>query len=297
MSSDPSAGQRFGNGVEAALINNGTYEVYTRQQLTMKHILDEADMAASGIVRADVAQRIGNLTAVQALVCGVFNRCSTDTQQETRMKSVARWGANAKGKPAIVGWDQVPYTWIRHSATVDCNAVIVDTATGKQWAAFSQPVTRFSEGSPPAYTPAQVLQATEDTAIQAIIETIAMTRKQVRLTGDALRVASDFYDQKWDYTRVVSPSHKKFLAVVALPPEAARNRFRLTIVPKEGREELAQQEFDWPPGIATKGYEFAIDTLVEKRGLGQFKLKLYSGPEPVAWADFTIVEDSKQGVR
>ena len=286
----PGVAERFSNRLEGALINNRTYEVYTRQQLTMQRILEEADMAAAGIVQQDVAQRIGNLAAVQALVCGVYNQRGTNTQQETRVQQVARWGTNAKGKPVIVGWDQQPYVWIRHSAVVECNVVVIDTGTGRQWVAFNQPVARYSEGSPPRLSPAQVLQVTEDAAVQAILETIAMTRKQVRLRGSPLRLATDFYDQKWTWATKVTPADEKFFAVVSLPPEAARNTFKITIVPKEGREILAEQDFEWPAGVAQKGFEFSVGHIVEKGGFGKFKAKLYSGPEPIAWVDFTIAE-------
>jgi hypothetical protein len=210
------------------------------------------------------------------------------------MRQVARWGTNAKGKLTIVGYDQQPYIWTRHSAVVDCKVDLIDTGTGKQWIAFNQPITRYCEGSPPQYGPAQVLQMTEDAVVQAILETVAWTRKTIRLTGTPLKVARDFYDQKFEWARKVSPRDKEFLAVVSLPAEAAGNSFKLTVVQKEGREVLAEREFKWDRGNGTQGYKFPIDPLVQKAGFGAFKAKLYSGPEPIAWVNFTIAADPKE---
>lgn len=282
------AGERISDRVSAELTNNRTYEVYTRQHL--HGILAEQDLASAGIIDADKAKEIGRLKSVQALICGTLDRYGASSRSETRFNTVPVFGQDANGQVVITGFRQVPYTWVHNEAVVECSVVVIDTATGQQIAAIHEPSSLYSEGSPPKYGGADLLRAAEEDQVRRIVQAIAVTRTQIRLKGDVLKTATSLYDQQWDWQRRIVPGDEKFYVVVTLPPEADRNNFRITIVPKDGREVLGEQEFVWSKADATRGFEFPIAPIVEKHAFGEYRAKLYSGPEPVAWYDFRIVE-------
>jgi len=282
-------GDTIGDKVSTLLTNNGTYEVYTRAHLA--DILEEQDASAAGIIEGDLAKKIGRLKSVQALVCGVCNRYETATRNETRYNRVPIWGTDADGDTVITGWRKVPYQWTRHDAFVECQVVVVDTVTGRQIAAVHDPSNIRATGSPPKYGPADTLRAAEDDQVARVVRAIAVTRTRIKLKGTVLKTASGLYDQEWEWQKKFLPDDDKLYLVVKLPPEADRNNFRLTIVPKNGREVLAEEAFTWSKQHERFGYAFAVQPIFERGGLGEYRAKLYSGPEPIARYDFRIVEE------
>jgi hypothetical protein len=281
-------GERISDKVSAILTNNRTYEVYTRTHL--KDIDKELKMAESGIIDAEAAKRIGRLKSVQALVCGVCNRCETTTRNETRYNHVPVWGTNAQGQQVIVNWRNVPYQWTRYDSFVECHVVVIDTATGRQITAVNRPSTFWAAGSPPKYTAADTLRLAEQDQVNRLVSELAVVRTPIRLEDDVMQTASSLYDNKWDFQRRIVPADEKFFVVVKLPPQADRNNFRITIVPKGERDVMAEQAFVWSKKNSSRGYSFKVKSIVEKRGFGDYQAKLYSGPEPIAWYDFTIAE-------
>jgi hypothetical protein len=285
---DPAAGTRISERLETALIQNRTYEVFTRAHL--KEVLTEQDLAASGIVAADAAQRIGKLGSVQAIICGACDQYGSGTRQEMRTMQVPVWGTNAKGYPVITGYTNQQYLWTRNEAAVQCNVVVIDTVTGRQIAGVNELSHIYSEGSPPSASEWQTRQIAEQNQILRILRAVAVIRTQVKLKGTVLRVATGQYDGKWDWQDRIIPSDGKLVAVVNLPPDAGRNSFKLTIVPKDQRDVMAEQEFVWPEGSGENSYSFDVQPIVDKRGYGAYDVKLYSGPEPCAWYTFQIAK-------
>lgn len=280
-------GARISDKVSAILTNNGTYKVYTRQHLA--DVLKEKDLAAAGVIDSQVAKRIGKLTSVQAIVCGRCNRAETVTRRETRYNRVAVWGTNARGQRVITRWKQVPYKWWRHDGHVECQVHVIDCATGRQIAAVHSPSTFWASGSPPKYTAPDVLRFAEEDQVKRIVNSIAITRTQIKLDGDVLKTAASLYDNEWDWQRRFVPGDGHLYIVVHLPGTADRNNFKLTIVPKDERETLAEKSFRWSKKNRTFGHKFAIKPIVDKRGPGRYQAKLYSGTEPIAWYDFEII--------
>jgi hypothetical protein len=86
------------------------------------------------------------------------------------------------------------------------------------------------------------------------------------------------------------------LVVVSLPPSADRNRFRITIVRKDARQDLASTEFVWSNSQVTgtgksaaRSFEFSPRDIAAKGGgAGDYVVKFYSGPEPVMLREFKI---------
>jgi hypothetical protein len=281
-------GQTVCDKLSTSLTNNATYEVYTRQHLA--DVVKEQDAVLAGILSADTAMKIGRLKAVQALVCGDCYRYETATKTETRYNTLPVFGKNSKGKTVITGWKKVPYVWTRHDAYLDCNVVVIDTGTGRQIAAVNEPTHLWAAGSPPKYDAGQLARMALDDQVNRITRALAVTRTRIKLKGKVLRTAVDFYDQEWEWEKKITPADGKFFVVVSLPPEADRNRFKITIVPEEGREVMAEQAFTWTKQYSRFGYQFAVEPIVEKGGLGKYRAKLYSGSEPIARYSFEIVD-------
>ncbi len=282
------AAERISDRISAELTNNATYEVYTRSHL--RDILAEHDAIAAGIIDADLARTIGRVKAVQALVCGVLNRYDANTRHETRSIPVPTWGRDVRGNQVITGWEHIPYEWYRHDVTVDCQVVVLDAVTGRQIAAVSQPISLSDEGTPPKHSAEQLLQAAEAQLVRQVVESVAVTRREIKVPKDAVRIACDFYDQEWDWRDKFTPDMDTVHVVVRLPAEADRNTFRITIVPKEGREVLAEADFTWSKEHGRESYRFSVKDLLDKNGYGDYQAKLYSGPTPIAWRNFRIVE-------
>ncbi len=284
-SADFAAGERISGRVSAILTNNGTYEVYTRQNLG--DVLAEKDMQDAGIIEGDAAIQIGRLKAVQALICGVCDRFDVQSRQEIRYNTVPQYGQDIYGNVVITGWVNVPYQWERHDAYVECRIVVVDTETGRQIAAVAEPAHFWAEGSPPKLAAMDVLRRTEEAQIAHIVQSIAVTRTQIKLKGKVLRTAAGLYDNKWDWKDKFTTDDSNITLVVTLPTEADRNNFRLTIVRKGSRENLFEHAFTWNKQNAGEGFPVDMAAIVGG-GPGQFEAKLYSGPEPIAWYTFTI---------
>ncbi len=284
---DRSAGPRISDKVSAILTNNRTYEVYTRQNLA--DLLAEKDLADAGIIDADTAMEIGRLKSVQALICGVCNRYEAVSRTEQRVHNVPIWGQDERGRQVIVGFRPVPYTWLRYDAFVECQVVVIDTQTGLQIAAVHDPTTAWAEGSPPGVAMADLLRRAEEDQVARIVQAIAVVRKEIKLRGDVLRTAAGRYDQKWDWQKKFTSEQKEFFVVVRLPPEADRNHFRIALVRKGQREDLAEQAFVWDKQHERFGYGFETAALVERGGFGDYEAKLYSGPEPIARYGFSLV--------
>ncbi len=282
------AGRRISDQVATALTKNRTYEVYTRTHLA--DILAERDLADAGIIDAEVAMQIGQAKSVQALVCGSCDHYEVVTHNETRFQPVPVWGRNPQGQPVIVRWKQEPYTWTVHEAVVKCNVVVIDALTGRHIWAANEPSSVSVSGSPPKGNPRDLLAAAENDQIARIIRALAITRTEVKLKGDVLRTAADFYDARWQWQDRFLPMDEQIIVAVKLPPEADRNNFRITIVPKESRGILAEQSFVWSKAHDRRGFPFAVKDIFEKAGLGEYKAKLYSGPEPIATRSFQIVQ-------
>ena len=284
----PGVGRQISDEVATLLTKNGTYEVYTRTHLA--DMLAERDLADAGIIDAEEAMQIGEAKSVQALVCGVCTRCEVVSRDETRYTPVPIWGRDERGKQVITGFDQKPYTWTRHDAFVDCNVVIIDAKTGRHIGAVNDPTNINVSGSPPKKSPPELLAMAQADQAARVARGIAVTRTEIKLKGDVLRTAVDFYDGKWEWKDRFAPTADKINLVVKLPVEADRNNFKLTIVPKDSRDVVAEQDFVWSKQDDRKGFPFEVKRIIEKFGVGEYKAKLYSGPEPIATRNFRISE-------
>jgi hypothetical protein len=77
--------------------------------------------------------------------------------------------------------------------------------------------------------------------------------------------------------------------VVELPAECDKNDFKITIVRKDQREDLAVQKVRWSRQNKSFGYEFNPSEIAAAGGgVGEYEIKFYSGPDPVIRKKFKI---------
>ena len=279
-----SAGQIIADKLAAAMMANGSYTVYSRNDL--RALTDEADLQLAlgdGTATPTDFQR---LTRVQAILTGSVNVYAGTTNSQRRREPV--YGYTNNGKRYIQGYRD--FVWTVNEANVSVTASLIRVRDGQTLYATPQAATarRHLEGSPPSKDCFALANEATTDVVQQLLEQFAPVRKEVRISPDAIKTASELYDNAWTYTDRFSRDTEKMYAVVTLPPICERNKFRLTVVRKDQREDLASQEFVWDCQYKSFGYVFSPREIAAKAGPGEYELKLYSGPEPVAKRAFRI---------
>jgi hypothetical protein len=292
QSQDQNAGDivsdRLANGISAT----ETYKVYNRNDL--KALMDEKDLQLvlcdDTAQAADAFKRIGK---VQALLTGTVTTFSTTTRSEPRQEPI--YGYTRNGGMYIAGYRN--YVFTRNEATVSVTANLIRVSDGTTIYAMATPAecTWYAEGSPPGLDPHGCLASATDKAIAKLVEEFSVVQKEVKLPIDkCCRLASDYYDGKWEYTDSFSLAKPKMFAVIMLPANCDRNSFRLTVVRKDQRTDLAEVQFTWDRKDSEqkgKGFELNARDIAEKGGgPGDYTLKFYSGPEPIITRNFHISE-------
>jgi len=281
------AGDIISDKVASGLMANGTYKVFNRNDL--KTLLDEQDLQiALGSDQAAAAGQLQKLENVQAILIGTVTTYSATSDSQPKQDPV--YAYDAKGNPYIAGYRT--YVWTRNEGNVSVTANLVRTRDGTTIAATAEPAwARFwAEGSPAQKDAHACLADAASSAAQQLVETFAPVRKQVKISeGQALRTASELYDNEWTFTDQFPATADKMYVVVELPPTCDRNSFRLTVVRKDQREDLAAQDIRWSKENKSFGYLFNPSEIAAKGGgPGDYEIKFYSGPEPVLRRKFRI---------
>ena len=182
-------------------------------------------------------------------------------------------------------------------AAVQCVVHVLDTGSGQIVASVPVSLTGSNKSfefmfqkSGPA-----ILNKLEARAVERILKEIAVTRSPLKLPANPVRVATGRYDGQWEWQKKLSSDQATFSVVVCLPVESARNHFKVSIVPRESREVLAEEQFVWPDGANEHALTFDLRSLVEKHGSGPLTAKLYSGEAPIATCDFALLESGSRG--
>jgi hypothetical protein len=281
------AGDILGDKVASALMANGTYTVFNRNDL--KTVLDEQDITlALGGDPAAIAAKLRNPQDVQAILTGTVTTYSTTSNSQNRQDPV--YAVNAQGNSYVAGYRTYVYT--RNEGNVSVTAHLIRLKDGTTIAATPESAWSrvWAEGSPPGKDPHACLAEAATSVVEQLVETFAPVRKQVSLNpSKALRMASELYDNRWTFTDTFKASDKKMYVVVELPPACDRNSFKLSIVRKDQREDLAVQEIRWSKEHKSFGYLFDPSQIASKGGgAGNYEVKFYSGPEPVLQREFRI---------
>jgi hypothetical protein len=280
------------------LTGNGAFTVLSRSEL--KDVFKEQDL--SKLVDAaseDQALPEGKIEIAQALVAAKITDYKLIADKEERSRPVYQTDRRGRvlldrgGRPIVAGEEVV--TIYRHGAEVEGSVRVIDAATGKILLSHSArvaPKPRTGYNRPPRETPEELAgDAMQELAVE-FYKQVAPTRTKVKLKGDMLIVATEYYDGRYSDTKSLPTSCADFLLVVRdLPPECDRNQFRVTITEEEGRVNLFEQEFVWSGSAGAEGvcYKVPLEALT-KTGGDRFVAKLYSGgdPEPILTRGFKL---------
>jgi len=279
------------------LAQNGTFTVLSRSEL--EAVMKEQDLSRL----ADAADEStlmpeGKIEIAQALVAAKITdyRLIAERAEET----VPIFAVDRRGRLVQVGEETVPV--FRHGAVVEASVRVVDAATGTilmSHTARVAPKPLSSRGQPPRVRPEQIAtQAAGDLAAEFYKE-IAPTRIRVKLKGDMLIVATEFFDGQYDKPKSLPRDRADFLLVVRNLPEAAEgNRFKAAVSAKDGRQNLWESdEFVWTAAAGPQGTALTVPTApLLGSGAPEFTAKLYSvgNPRPVLERDFKFEKPGKE---
>jgi len=296
----PAAGV-LADRLTSQLAQNGGFTVLSRAE--MKEVFAEQDLSRlADAVDEGTALPEGKIKIAQAIVAAKITdyKLIADRQQQT----IPRYAVDRRGYPLrdragrriIVGEDTMSV--YRHGAEVEASVRVIDAATGKillSHTARVAPKPRTSYNQPPSKTPEDMADlAVQELAVE-FYKAIAPTRIRVKLKGDMLAIATDYYDGRYETVKKLSRSLAEFLLVVRdLPESCERNQFRVAIAAQEGRENLFEQEFIWSGSSGPEGISFHVplETLT-KAGVEKFVAKVYSGrdPQPILTRNFSLAAE------
>ena len=279
-------GEIISDKVAAGLMANGTYRVFNRGDL--KTLMDESDLAiAFGADSAAATEKLKMLTQVQAVLVGTVATYAATTNSQPRQDPI--YAYDRYGNSYISGYRS--YVWTRNEANVSVTAVLIRVSDGTTIYATPEPswARVWAEGSPPEKDPHACAAEAASIVGAQLVETFAPVRKEIKVDpAKALQMATELYDNKWTFSDDFKGSDQKMFVVVSLPASCDRNHFRLAIIRKGQREDLASQDIKWDRQYGSFGYQFSPKDVFQKGGPGDYEVKFYSGPEPVMRRTFRI---------
>ena len=281
------AGNVIADKLAAALMANGAYKVFNRNDLSA--LMDQQDLKiALGGDTSAAADKFKQHTNVQAILIGTVTTFSATSKTQRRRDP--QYLYDKRGRKRLVGYRTYDYT--RNEANVSVTAVLIRVSDGTTIHSTPRPASKQipSEGESPAMDPYACAAVAADWVVYQLVADFAPVRRQISLdSGKALRTATELYDGKWTYSDKFSATDEEMFVVVALPASCDRNRFRITIVRKGERVDLAFMDIVWTSKYTGFGYPFNPREIAEKGGgPGEYEVKFYSGPEPVLRRTFKI---------
>lgn len=274
--------------LEALLSGSGAFEVLTRTRL--REVFAEQDLSKlADDIDAGTALPAGQIRVAQAVVSVRLTDFRLVRERTPEVRPVfARDPRGAPlldrfGRPIVVG-ERREWVYV-HGCEAEASVRVIDAATSQ--ILLSQTVrapsqAQRSRNNPPRETPEDMAAAAMRNIAAAIYRRIAPTRVEVKFKSDMLLVASEYFDGRYRETRRIAPtSDEVIIAVVGLPRVCDGNRFRVAVSAAGGRENLAEQEFLWGPGVPPEGVQLRMPTeLLTRSGATQFVAKLYSVGDP-----------------
>ena len=253
-------------------------------QRDLQLALDKSDSDLAGQFRKVAA------ADVDAVLVGTVTTYSASTRNERRR--VPRNIYNSSGR--VVGVTYRTYVHTRNEAVVTAAAALIRVRDGSIiYSTSSPPPTwqQWAQGSPPKMSKDTCLTVARNNVVAQLVSHFAVTRRQIKIkSGKDFRTASELYDNKWTWAKKFSPDSEKAFIVLSLPPVCDRNRFRITIVRQDQREDLFSGELVWSRNWGPRGFQFSPGQVARKGGgPGKYVAKLYSGPEPVLLYEFDII--------
>jgi hypothetical protein len=293
-SADPRVGEQFADELANSIRATGTYRVFNRSEIAEMARLQDVQIAFGDDQVATAAQlrKISTLN-VQAIVIGRVVTFTATRRDEPREEPVMVWDNASKQMVPTGAVKKSVFT--RNEGNVGATVALMDL-TGKTIHATAQPATsmQWAQGSPPPMDQFACRSTAATNVVGQLVEEFAVVRKKIQIDPDkAFKIACGCYDGKWDERKSFKASDKKMLVVLCLPSDCDRNNFRITIIRKDQREDLAATSVVWSSKFPAIGKEFEFnpsDIASKGGGAGAYTAKFYCGmdPQPIHTMDFKI---------
>jgi hypothetical protein len=274
--------------LEAMLSGSGAFEVLTRTRL--REVFAEQDLSKlADDIDAGTTLPDGQIRIAQAIVSLRLTDFRLIRERVPEVRPVFARDPRGVvlldrfGRPIVVGERR---EWIfRHGCEAEASVRVIDAATSQ--ILFSHAIrapgqSQSSRGGPPRQSPEDMAAAAMRNIAAAAYRKIAPTRVRVEFKSDMLLIASDYFDGRYREAKRIRPDSDDFIiAVRELPEVCDGNAFRVAVSAEGGRENLAEQEFLWGPGVPPEGVQLRVPTdLLVKAGGERFVAKLYSVGDP-----------------
>lgn len=107
--------------------------------------------------------------------------------------------------------------------------------------------------------------------------------------GKDLKTADSFQQGKWHFTGTFSRDDDSLFVVLCLPPAAARNQFKLTILSGGSKTEpVVQKDITWRPDGYCQSFKFSPREIAAAGGPGQYTVQFYARGKVVMTCNFKI---------
>jgi len=281
------AGNIMSDRLAAMLRANGTYAIYNRNDHGV--LSDERDLQLDlGRDPEKVEALFAKLANVQAILTGVVSTCSATTHNQRKQEPIKMYNQYTKSW-YVAGYKS--YVWTRNEANVVATAALLRRDGSTIYASPTPAQSQtWAEGSPPKHDPNSLLAGATNAAAAKLLQQFAIVRKQVKIDpSKALRIASEYFEGKWDCTDRISKDTREATVVLELPRNCDRNRFDLRIVRKDQREYLATHTLTWDGSKKWHTWTFDPSKLADDGGgPGTYTIKFFAGQEPAFTKDFQV---------
>jgi len=256
----------------------------------MQALMTEQDLAQLAGGQGDTASLLGRLTNVQAIITGTVTSFEATSQSETRREPTYFTDQHGNVRQ---GRDKV-FTYTTNDAIVSAAAQLLSQQTGKTIHAMLGPAESHihKEGAPPNMSMDVCMAVALDNVIYQLVEQFAIIQKTIKVKPKDTFFSStgECYDAEWTRQDNFTTADEKMVMVVAMPAEADRNPFRIAIIRKDTKTDLAETSLVWSRGNPFFGvaFEFCPRELATAGGAGDYVAKLYVGPTPVLEHNFRI---------
>jgi len=296
------AGEYLAQRVAESLQANGTYETIGPGELTAK--LTEAGLKMPRQAgREDIATALRTLGGVDAFVVGTVRAFSADRASFAEIEHFHPrygWGYYHGGYyrhrrgygPYTYGGATVYHYREYTHALVSVDAAVLRVSDGA--ALYTTPgalTARVQSGDSRYGTRDQTLVQAARAAAERFVGEVAVAPRTVRIDkGKSLRTArAGKRPGELKFTDDFEIDDEALHVVLALPPEADRNEFRLTIAPKGRSAPVAEETIVWSRADDRVQLSFSPRELADAAGgPGKFDVRLHAAGRAVLKRGFEI---------
>ena len=323
------AGDMMARTLAAALRENGTYRVIGPEEVERLTGEGPARLAPGEDV-AGIAAKFRQANVADAVLVGAVTEFDTERYYryveplDSSGPWYDHWGPGYPYWGPPYGWDWAPGARRRHrghfrgsfwggygyyphsryyagygphaypedSAAVSVRAALIDVSDGRTLYDTDGPIELRAYGPGGSSRDSRaLLRQLASRAAGKVLAAVAAVPVQVRVDPAQVLATARRNGEGYERTDDFTPADESFHALVRLPAEAARNAFRLTVVRSGRSDVLAERSFRWEPAQHEQRVRFDLADIVERGGLGTYRLRLHVGEAVALARSFEVERD------